>query len=101
MKKIILIVACFAMALVFSLPSYAVEPEIRITNVYTCNDMNEPCTEFRAWEVVYYNIEFSVYGPPNGLFKVMNHTRLWNEDRRETKTISGRLHHGLWPRFWG
>jgi hypothetical protein len=74
MKKIILIVACVGMVLVFSWPSYAVEPEIRITNAYTCNDMNQPCTEFQAWETVYYKIEFSVYGNPDRRYKVIGMT---------------------------
>ena len=87
MKKIIFIVACFAMALVFSSASCAVEPEIRITNAYTCNDMNEPCTEFRAWEVVYYNIEFSVYGPPNGLFKVIGITHAFGMRTEERQKL--------------
>lgn len=87
MKKIILIVACVAMALVFSLPSYAVEPEIRITSAYTCNDMNEACTEFQAWETVYYNIEFSVYGNPDRLYKVVGMTHAFGVRTEEIQKL--------------
>ncbi len=64
MKKIALIMACVAMALVVSSSCFAIEePEVVITNAYTCNYLGEPCTEFQAWVPIYYHVEYTIYGP--------------------------------------
>jgi len=87
MKKAIVIATFLAIALVMSTPCHAVEPEIVITNVYTCDYLGQPCTEFRAWEVVYYYIDYTIYGVADRLYKVIGITHAFGMRTEEIEKL--------------
>jgi len=86
MKKAIMVAAFLAMALVVTVPCHAIEPEIVITHVYTCNYLGEPCAEFRAWDVVYYYIEYTIYGVPDRNYKVIGINHAFGMRTEEVET---------------
>ncbi len=56
MKKIILIASLITLAFIVSSPCYSVEPGILITNVDTCNYLDEPCIESQVRQLIYYYV---------------------------------------------